>query len=633
VLWIDEAKRADIYTVASHMGLKGRVRSLGPCPACQEDKRGSNDRRGPLGVAKNGKSWRCYRCEVYGDVVDLVCWVRQGVSSKEADFKLLQESCAELGLCDHADGHQSSGRSTNARRRSSSKAKASGGATFGWEEGLAEACQKRLWTEEGAKARAYLIDGRKFTEETLKEWLIGYVHLVGMDWITIPLRDESRRIVNVRFRSVGEPTGKKQYRVCTDRPLPLFGAHTLTVESDHPVIIAEGEFDVMALWQYGFMDNLVTGTTGATSWADEWLDLLEHYENLVLCYDNDEAGEKGVALLTEKMGAYKCSRALLEHNDAAECQKQGVSSERVKRAIGRAKPLVGITFKRVSEYEDQIEESITNPDRMVGLPTGSSKLDKMWGGIRPGLIIISGETGHGKSSWANWLCREQALRGIPVSITSFEDTPELTAQKFLRNQLGGDLLKRTKEQRHEAFRQYVHIPLQVVDHSGHIHHKKMMDVIRFSSRRFSTRIFLIDHLGYVVDPEASDERRAIDRVIRDYVTLGLFEGVAILLICHPGNRHLNQQRRADIGDLKGASAIRQDSHDVIMVEKLPKTKNKRPSAMSKIHLDKSKSPYGHAGESVDLFFDPYSCTYHDRYEQCPNAGKKAIDPKESKRKR
>jgi hypothetical protein len=68
-----EADGVDVVRAAAALGL--RVLPGGtatPCPVCGADRRGSEDRRGPLGFGP--LSWRCWRgaCGAKGDVADLV---------------------------------------------------------------------------------------------------------------------------------------------------------------------------------------------------------------------------------------------------------------------------------------------------------------------------------------------------------------------------------------------------------------------------------------------------------------------------------------------------------------------------------------------------------------------------------
>ena len=127
---------------------------------------------------------------------------------------------------------------------------------------------------------------------------------------------------------------------------------------------------------------------------------------------------------------------------------------------------------------------------------------------------------------------------------------------------------------------------------------------------------LVDHLGFIADPNAKDERREIERCVRELATVAVNEDVTIVLICHPNNMAVAQQRRVQITDLKGASAIRQDAHVGIVVERLiPSEKN--PYPCSAIHLDKIRSEFGLTGSRVVLYYDPLACVCADSWIMTP----------------
>ena len=71
----------------------------------------------------------------------------------------------------------------------------------------------------------------------------------------------------------------------------LYPLHFLKdYKSKTPLIIAEGEKDILTLLNKGF--NAVTSTTGATSHPKD-LTPLKRFKNIYILYDNDEAGRKG----------------------------------------------------------------------------------------------------------------------------------------------------------------------------------------------------------------------------------------------------------------------------------------------------------------------------------------------------
>jgi hypothetical protein len=198
------------------------------------------------------------------------------------------------------------------------------------------------------------------------------------------------------------------------------------------VILTEGELDVLALWQYGIRSNVVSGTAGAGAWKDEWLDALEPFRHFVVVYDNDTKGHEGAVKVAKALGLSRCSRAVLPRGDAAECLQDAVSQREVHAALDGSKPFMDVKLARVSAYAEELEDLIANPDSLRGLTTGSERLDQGVGGWAPGLVIVTGDTAAGKTSLTTWMGLEQALRGVPVLLTSFEQRPIGTVQKLMR---------------------------------------------------------------------------------------------------------------------------------------------------------------------------------------------------------
>jgi len=102
--WMDEATRVDLGEVLQHLGIEVlRGGTAGPCPACNEGRRGSGDKRGALNV--KGALWRCHRgsCGVGGDGLDAVsislCAQRTASLGRD-DRERVQRWYADRGWCE-----------------------------------------------------------------------------------------------------------------------------------------------------------------------------------------------------------------------------------------------------------------------------------------------------------------------------------------------------------------------------------------------------------------------------------------------------------------------------------------------------------------------------------------------------
>lgn len=85
-MWIKDAKDAvEPPEIMERLGIKKhRGKSWGPCPACNEQTRGTSDNRGPLSTYTSGLTV-CYRCHLRADVVDLVAITIAGAPVRDLE--------------------------------------------------------------------------------------------------------------------------------------------------------------------------------------------------------------------------------------------------------------------------------------------------------------------------------------------------------------------------------------------------------------------------------------------------------------------------------------------------------------------------------------------------------------------
>lgn len=120
--------------------------------------------------------------------------------------------------------------------------------------------------------------------------------------IVIPVRHiDGTHSFNKYRRDPMEGNVKPKYLFERGGKVTLYGADRLVAETvaefeagdvqyKTPVIITEGELDTLVCWSAGI--PAVSSTAGASSFQEEWVELLSRYD-VYVCFDNDEAGHKG----------------------------------------------------------------------------------------------------------------------------------------------------------------------------------------------------------------------------------------------------------------------------------------------------------------------------------------------------
>ena len=392
--WIGQINKLGIWEIGSMLQMsEAKGNALTPCPGCGVSQRGSEDKRGPIGVRGDGLGWRCLVCGIAGDATDLVAVKLMGAILPDLDKEGVQtvKEWAMVRKVIRGDDFNPSKSIRPAVRRNKPPEKTKG--KFQFSVGLAKHSHGELLkaydsindgeqkTEENYLQRevARYLKYRGITEASAREWSLG-AYLTDNKkefYLTIPIFNDKKEIVNIRFRSIpgmclycngssckrcknGEV--KKVFYNCGGPTAALQGEHLLSKNKKSTVLICEGELDLISLWQMGFKENIVTGTAGAGTFKDEWLDALEPYRDFVIIYDDDDAGNEGAAKLAKKLGQYRCGRADIKpHKDPNECLMSGLAPEKLAVAFDHAAPMMDARLKRVDEYVDELEELKNNP--------------------------------------------------------------------------------------------------------------------------------------------------------------------------------------------------------------------------------------------------------------------------------
>jgi len=187
----------------------------------------------------------------------------------------------------------------------------------------------------------------------------------------------------------------------------LFGYHTLpqAKEDRKLVVLTEGEYDAMAVWQATGMPA-VSLPNGCRSLPVEVLPLLEDFEKIYLWMDNDGPGQEGAETFSKKLGLGRCFlvRPTLENTgcmdaaqlpiDANEALLRGLDLNAMIADAKRAPHKNIITF---GDVEEDVMHEILHPDKYSGVPLPSlPKFTNLIKGIRRGeLTVVTGPTGSG----------------------------------------------------------------------------------------------------------------------------------------------------------------------------------------------------------------------------------------------
>ncbi|MEI8269983.1 MAG: toprim domain-containing protein [bacterium] len=211
---------------------------------------------------------------------------------------------------------------------------------------IVEECHKAL-----PKIIVEYLNTRGITNEIIIKYKLGYKYQYGKWWITIPIKDIKGNYLFFKLRQDPQSGNEKMTWPAGGGEAQIFDWESLLTASDR-VLIAEGEMDTLLMKSKGI--QCVSGTHGAGTTKDEWIEYFKPELEYYICYDNDKAGKDGALNLAQKL--FKNGRKNLHIiNLPEEVGEKGDLGDYVVR-LGL--PIDDIFAKYAKSYPEKIDTSI-----------------------------------------------------------------------------------------------------------------------------------------------------------------------------------------------------------------------------------------------------------------------------------
>ena len=175
----------------------------------------------------------------------------------------------------------------------------------------------------------YLTSKRQLSRHTITRFEIGYDE--QRDKYVLPVRDEGR-LVNLRRYLPDAPPGDKMRNASGHgSPARLYPS----LPRSGAVVICEGEWDALLLWQHGL--HAVTSTHGAGTFLDEWVPEF-FWRDVAFVFDCDDRGRTAAEQHATKVASVARSVRVVdlglgEKEDITDWFRQGRSASRLRRLI------------------------------------------------------------------------------------------------------------------------------------------------------------------------------------------------------------------------------------------------------------------------------------------------------------
>lgn len=227
-----------------------------------------------------------------------------------------------------------------------------------------------------------------------------------------------------RFRQ--RAAGSPEWKLGDARRVPYRLPELLRARPAETVYIVEGEKDVEnAISKLGVVATCNLG--GANKWREEWNEFFAE-RHVVILPDNDEIGQSHADRVKQILAPVVGSVVVLQlpglppKGDLSDWIKKGGTREELTRLVEAARRNQHPDVLLPDELREQVW-SLYNHGLKKGMSTGFATLDPHYT-VRLGeWTLITGAPGAGKSTFADALSLNLAMRGMKVGVFSAENIP------------------------------------------------------------------------------------------------------------------------------------------------------------------------------------------------------------------
>lgn len=408
--------------------------------------------------------------------------------------------------------------------------------------------------KENQSALDYLKITRGLSSETIEHFKLGYNK--EKDAISIP-EYKNGEVVNIKYRHLSE-SSRQRYSQEKGCEVWVFNEEGFDIGKEKGgILIVEGHFDLMSCWQAG-IKNVVSASSGKDSYGI-WLDYLDSIPKVFIAYDNDNPGKKSSIELAERIGVEKSFeiRYPEEIKDANDFfQKSTV--EDFRKLIRSATPFYGYKFQGVKDVIDSI--IIKKDDYIEFDCVPHLKIEEDW------VVIVSGVSNVGKTSYVMNIADEAVKRGIPTLVMPFERGIRTVGKRYLQvclDKTQNELDVMSKYDWEEASNDIINLPL----YFSMPGREEIKDIVARAKKIFGVKIVIVDHLDYLVRKSSENHNVETSNTLQEFKALAQEHSIVFILVHHIKKQENigAKPKKPRLEDLKGSSSIYQDPEAVLML--------------------------------------------------------------------
>ena len=430
--------------------------------------------------------------------------------------------------------------------------------------------------------------------------------------IVFPYYQDGEHVMN-KFRKPEKYSGNgpKMWREQGGKPV-FWGMDDC--DPAKPLVIVEGEFDVLALDEAG-VDNVVSVPSGAEDLTciDECWEWLQGFKKIIIWPDADPPGQDMCRKLINKLGAWRCYVVHCEdYKDPNECLYK-VGPEETKMLCYAAKevPISGLV--RLADVQAFDWESI------VRVRSTIKAINNIIGGYIMGQVSIwTGINASGKSTFLGQELLGAIEQGYSVCAYSGE-LPGAVFRYWIDLQAAGEgniSQKHDEVMDKEVFylrkdvagkvRNWYRDRFFLYDSFGGTEQDDLLKVFEYAAMRYNCKLFLVDNLmTSIFASSEKDYYRKQSNFIGQVIDFAHRHDAHVHVVAHPRKT----EGRLSKMDVLGSSEITNRADNVFAMHRA--LEEERAEHECDAILDIFKNRFlGQQGEAISLDFDTKSKRFY-----------------------
>jgi twinkle protein len=353
------------------------------------------------------------------------------------------------------------------------------------------------------------------------------------------------------------------------RPCPGLFGQQLWPSGGKCIVITEGEIDAMTFaqvrpgWPVVSVPNGADGAAKAIKRELQWLD---GYEQVILCFDDDEPGR---AAAQECAPLLRPDQAFIskvdKYKDANEALMEG-DEKAIMSAIWNAQKYIPQSIIRANDPD--LLKRIVEWDCEPAAHWHHPRLDEVLRGLQLGRVYtLAADTGVGKSTFLAELAHSLLEQKKTLGWMALEEDDVETAMRLMtiKANTPADMIEDRAERLRLAQEAVTHENLFLTSRFASNDPDTLLRELAYLVKGEGCQFLILDHLSILLsDSEERDERRLIDRVMTKLKDFVKRTNACLIQVVHINT---SESGRLTLNNLRGSRSIGQLSDAVVVIER------------------------------------------------------------------